>query len=494
MKITRRKMIELGLVGSGAIISLFRVPRLASAQLGPQIDRFKLPFSIPPVLKPLRSDATTDFYEITMRKSQVEILPGGTTEIWGYNGITPGPTIRQRRDRLSVVRFINDLDTETSIHLHGMASLPQYDGYAEDLIHSGYYKDYTYPNNDASTLWYHDSTIHQTGRNVYMGLVGMYIVEDDLELSLPLPKGEFDVPLILQDKTVAKDGFVFEDRIQGGIYGNVCFVNGVPWPRMEVANRKYRFRILNAGVSRLYQLALSTNHYLIVIGTDGGLCSEPVQVKTLPIGIGERYEVIIDFANYPIGSRVILQNLEAPTDINSENQSQVVMLFEVTRVEKDDSAVPFRMQSIQSLITSPPRTRTFTFGRNRGQWQINGKLWDGNRIDANPRLGDVEIWSLSNTSNDAIHFVHPHLVKFQILDRDGEPPFPYERGWKDVVYLGGNETVRVVMQFGHYSGKYMIDCYSLIQADSGMVAQFEVGRGGIDPMSAPAKPLPGTPL
>lgn len=202
MKITRREAIKLGLMGSGSLLLPFGYQSPAFAQFSPQVKPFELPFRTPPVLEPVRSDATTDYYEITMKKARVEILPGRTTEIWGYNGILPGPIIRQQGGppseggRQSVVRFINNLDESTSIHLHGMASLPQYDGYAEDLIPPGYYKDYIYPNNRASTLWYHDHAVGQTFRHVYWGLASMYIVDDKFEQSLPLPKGEYEVPLI----------------------------------------------------------------------------------------------------------------------------------------------------------------------------------------------------------------------------------------------------------------------------------------------------------
>ena len=80
-----------------------------------------------------------------------------------------------------------------------MASLPQYDGFATDFIPPGYFKDYIYPNDRAATIWYHDHAIDKTSRNVYMGLAGMYIVEDEFERNLPLPKGQYDVPLIIRD-------------------------------------------------------------------------------------------------------------------------------------------------------------------------------------------------------------------------------------------------------------------------------------------------------
>ncbi|HBB35519.1 MAG TPA: bilirubin oxidase [Cyanobacteria bacterium UBA8803] len=493
MKLSRREAIKLGLIGSGSLLLPLGYQSPAWAQFSPQIQPFQLPFRTPPVLKPVRSDETTDYYEITMQKARVEILPGLSTEIWGYNGITPGPTIKQPRGRLSVVRFINKLDEAMSIHLHGMASLPQYDGYAEDLIRPDYYKDYFYPNNRASTLWYHDHAVHKTSRHVYMGLAGMYIVEDEFERDLPLPKGDYEIPLIIQDKKFAKDGsLIFDDLGQKGVYGDVMLVNGVPWPRMEVANRKYRFRVLNAGASRTANLRLSTGDDLIVIGTDAGLISAPVKTKNLRIGIAERYGFIIDFSKYPIGTRVVLQNPISFSNVDRDTRTNQIMCFDVVRQESDDSSIPSVLRPVQPIpVSSAVRTRTFRFDRNGGQWKINNKTWDKNRIDANPGFNEVEIWNLVNTGGSWVHPVHIHLVDLQLLDRNGRPPLPYERGWKDVFFLGEGETVRVITRFGPNSGKYMMHCHNIVHEDHDMMNQFEVGQGGPDPLSDPAKPISG---
>lgn len=491
MKITRREAIKLGLIGSGTLLSPFGFPGNALAQFSPQIKPFQMPFRSPPVLEPVRRDDTTDYYEIVMQKSQVEILPGLKTEIWGYNGITPGPTIRQRRGRISVVRFINQLDESMSIHLHGMASLPQYDGYAEDLIRPGYYKDYIYPNNRASTLWYHDHALGKTSQHVYKGLAGMYIVEDDFELGLPLPQGDYEIPLIIQDKRFAIDGsLIFDDRGQKGLYGDIMLVNGVPWPRMEVANRKYRFRVLNAGASRTCQLALNTGDDLIVIGTDAGLISAPVRTKTLRMAIAERYGFVIDFSKYPIGTRVVLQNPILPINVDRDTRTNQIMCFDVVRRESDDSTIPNELRFVQPIpIPANVTTRTFRFDRNGGQWKINNKTWNKGRVDANPGFDDVEIWTLVNGAGSWIHPVHIHLVDLQMLDRNGRPPLPYERGWKDVFFLGENERIRVITRFGPSRGKYMMHCHNIVHEDHDMMTQFEVGQGGFEPMSAPAQPI-----
>ena len=196
-----------------------------------------------------------------------------------------------------------------------MASLPQYDGYAEDLICPGQFKDYFYPNDRAATIWYHDHAIDRTSRNVYMGLAGMYIVSDEEERQFNLPQGEYDVPLILQDLRLADDGsLIFNDRGQRSLYGDISLVNGVPWPCMKVARRKYRFRVLNASTSRTYDLVLSQKEdgltpgeRMYVIGSDCGLLDAPVELtsplQTLVIAPAERYEFIIDFSQYDLGTQ-----------------------------------------------------------------------------------------------------------------------------------------------------------------------------------------------
>lgn len=527
-RISRRKALKLGAIASGSFLLPVALHRLSYAKDGgtskvaissqnalsfkdgssPKVKPFTLRFRTPPVLKPVHSDETNkiDYYEIDIRKAQVEILPGLKTEIWGYNGIIPGPTIIQRKVwyedlqkyRQSVVRFTNNTgDLPTSVHLHGMASLPQYDGYAEDLTPPGYYKDYYYPNNRAATLWYHDHAIHATAHNVYMGLAATYLVVDEYEDSLNLPKGDYDVPLMIQDKQFAPDGsLIFDDNGQKGVMGDVILVNGVPWPRMEVANRKYRFRVLNGSVARSYKLALSTGDEFTMIGSDGGLMSTPVKVKNFRIGMAERYEFVIDFSKYPIGTQIVLQNLGLPNNKDYDSTRQI-MRFDVVRRETDTSTIPSTLRYVQPIpASSAVRTRKFTYERSNGLWQINGKIWDENRVDANPKLDDVEIWELRNEAGGWFHPIHLHLIDCQMLDRNGKPPFAYERGWKDVFYVGENETVRVIGKFSPNTGKYMTHCHNTVHEDHDMMTQFEVGQStpNNDPMSARAKPLPAPPL
>jgi len=300
---------------------------------------------------------------------------------------------------------------------------------------------------------------------------------------------------MIQDKIFASDGsLIFDDRGQTSLMGDVILVNGAPWPHMEVANRKYRFRVLNASNSRSYKLALSTGDDLIVIGTDAGLMGTPVRTKDMRIGMAERYDLIIDFSIYPIGTQVVLQNLGLPNNEDYDGTNQI-MRFDVVRSETDDSSIPTTLRTVQPIPESTAvRTRDWNFEHRNDMWVINGNTWDKNRIDANPGLGDVEIWTFHNNARDWFHTIHVHLVDFQILDRNRNQPLAYERGWKDVVYGGEDEQIRVIARFGPHQGKYMMHCHNSVHEDHDMMTQFQVGQGGPDPMSAPPQPLPAPSL
>jgi FtsP/CotA-like multicopper oxidase with cupredoxin domain len=515
--------MKIGLFGSAALAlpaervartKLSLKNRIAASKLPKP---FSVPFTTPNVLAPVRRGDGYDCYSLDQMQVQAEILPGLKTTVWGYNGEVPGPTIVTHRNRPVVVRQCNMLPDYhptlrykpwTSTHLHGSASLPQYDGYASDVTNPNCYKDYRYPNfQNARTLWYHDHGIHITAPNAYMGLAGMYLLHDDHELSLPIPHGRYDVPLILKDAMFQKSGdLIYEDNSESGVFGDVILVNGRPWPKMRVERRKYRFRLLNASISRSYELSLSNGQPLHVIGTDGGLMAKPFATKSLRHGMAERYEVIIDFARCKLGERVVLRNKSPKNNIDFDN-TNVVMAFDVVSesTDPDDNEIPEVINPGNEVMALQPsasvKTRRMDFERKNGHWTINGETWAEvinsgyEHVIANPGLGDTEIWELRNRSGGWFHPVHIHLIDFKVLDRNGRAPFGYENGPKDVVYVGENETVRVLMKFGPHRGKYMIHCHNLVHEDHDMMAQFSVGLSGGDDPNDPikadgARPMP----
>ena len=521
MGLTRRDALKVAAVGGAAVaLPLERAfgdakiyaNRIAESELPAP---FTVPFSIPPVMKPVRADLTTDYYRVTMAPMLADVLPGYKTPMWAYNGSVPGPTLRATQGRKVVVRHVNNLPDKhptlgytpwTSVHLHGSATLPPYDGYASDITNPGQWKDYRYPNWQAQrTLWYHDHGLHHTAENVYMGLFGQYQLVDGLEYGLPIPKGEFDVPLIVSDAMFTADGgLLFDNNDVKGLYGDVITVNGRPWPLMRVKRRKYRFRILNASIARSYKWSLDNGATMKVIGTDAGLMPAPQTVTSFRHGVSERYEVVIDFAKYPPGTRIVLRNTSPKNNTDFTNTDKV-MAFEVTdeAFTRGNNSVPAVLNpDAAAMVVSEADaviTRQLRFVRANGQWTINGQTWDDvvrsgfSQVLASPVRDSVEIWELSNPSGGWHHPAHIHFIDFRILSRNGRPPLKHELGPKDVVFLGENETVRLLIKFEKGAGKYMVHCHNLVHEDHDMMGQFEIidaeGRPE-DPLSDPCKSGP----
>ena len=483
-RFNRRELLTLGgalLAGSAATAARNRYVH--------SVPQFEVPLSIPPVLQPARSDVNADYYEITQRQERLEIIPGLHTAVWGYEGRFPGPTIKARRGRTTVVRHTNRLAAPTVVHLHGGVTPPESDGFPMDLIMPGDSRTYVYPNDHrACTLWYHGHAMNTTGRNIYMGLAGIYILRDDEEQALGLPDGPYDIPLLIQDRTFGGDGsFVYHTVDHLGAQGATILVNGAPWPRLDVSNRKYRFRLINGSNATPFRLALSTGEPLVQIATDGGLLPAPISSPSIPLAMAERVEIVIDFSRYPVGTKIVLRNLE--TSGIRGPISNAIMRFDVVRREHDDSLLPNELCALQRIDASAAKcTRTFVFSAKPSygfvpivNWRINGKAFDPDHPISSPHFGDVEIWHFKNQRFlgllSLVHPVHLHLVDFLILERNGRPPLPHESGWKDTVAVNKDDEVRVIAKFDHYRGKYLIHCHNLEHEDHSMMARFDVIEG-----------------
>jgi len=431
---------------------------------------FSRPLVIPRVL-------TGSNITLTAKLANVQILPGATTRMWTYNGTFPGPTIRRPTGQTTTVTLINNLAAaagELTLHNHGNHSTAESDGQPDAFLAapSGGSVKYTYTGKEAggnergALQWYHDHRMDVTGRNVWMGLAGMYIIDDPADPKT-LPKGEFDVPLMITDRSFdAKNQLAYKFDANG-VTGNRILVNGVPQPYFKVGDRKYRLRILNASNSRSYDLALSTGQSFIQIGTESGLLTAPVRRTHMLIAPAERVEVVIDFAKR-LNQKIVLQNLAATGSLRQ------LMQFRVTRDLTDNSSVPTKLRPLPALDTTSAFTRTFEFGRNRftNLWTINGQVFDPNRVDAQPRLGTTETWILKNKSSTN-HVVHIHGVDQQLVSRNGVAPAAYER-LKETWNLKGGETVAVKMKFTDNIGSFVFHCHILEHEDAGMMAQLDV--------------------
>jgi spore coat protein A len=241
---------------------------------------------------------------------------------------------------------------------------------------------------------------------------------------------------------------------------------------MEVTAARYRFRVLNASNARRYDLALDpappSGSPFVQIGSDGGLLAAPVPHDHLTIAPAERYDVVVDFGAYPVGTEITL------TNALGSGSTDAVMRFRVVRVGRDDATIPARLVDVPVLTPGPDAVRRewrFARGRNgTAHWLINGQGFDPSRSDARPRLGATEIWRFAS---DLHHPVHVHLSPFQVLSRGGEAPGEFDTGWKDTLDLRPTEYADVAVRFDDHAGRFLVHCHNLEHEDMGMMSAFE---------------------
>jgi len=381
------------------------------------------------------------------------------------------------------------------------------------------------PRETVSTLWYHDHSHDFTASNVYKGLVGFHLFFDEADSgnesdptpkALRLPSGDFDIPLLFQDKRFNAQGeLILDDQSHQGFLGDKFIVNGKIQPKLTVLRRKYRFRLLNAGPSRYYQFFFTKNDVDLCvqqIGNDESLLEQPEDVRSVLLGVAERADVVIDFKQFNKGDQVFLVNrLKMRPDgtgpvanvdpddghfINFEvwppGLGDQILRFDVGDDAVDPSQVPARLRPAPPLpdwLPSPLTPEnldklmpmTFTFD-SKGGWVINDKLFDptfiGAMLTQGPPAGtgpDGVVWKLKNAApSDWSHPVHIHLEEFRILLRDRKPPDRTEQSKKDVLILRPNEEVYIFLRSRDFLGKYPIHCHNVVHEDHAMMMRFDV--------------------
>ena len=560
--LTYGAMAGLGAMLPGATASLpgIRTRRAALRRFpGATLARYVQPVPRPGVVQPVGLMNGLPYYEIPITTCSQQVHPSlPATPFWGYNGSYPGPTIEARTNAPIFVRWRNDLPVSPHLltvdknihgaeegvpevrvvtHLHGGhvpsrvdgGPLAWYTSGAEPITGSEFAGDtYLYPNRrQAATLWYHDHALGITRLNVMAGLAGFYLIRDDFEDDLPLPDGDFEVPLVFQDRMFNFDGTLqYPEVWEPEFFGDVVLVNGKVWPYLDVEPRRYRFRILNGSNSRFYRLRLlecdaggtiveTTPMPITQIGTDGGLMRAPATVTTLLIAPGERADVIIDFTGMPGAffafendAAVPFSNDPAP-DLNLPD----VMQFRVSLPlsSPDASVVPAKLGTVEPFVEqSAKQVRTLTLEEVLDP--ISGEpiasLLDGKRFEDPmsefPQLNTSEVWNLANLTVDT-HPIHLHLVQFRVLDRipfDAEryaadkaagmagpiasyytgPAVladPNEVGYKDTVRANPGEVTRIGAQFGDFAGDFVWHCHILEHEDNEMMRPYRVVRGRI---------------
>jgi FtsP/CotA-like multicopper oxidase with cupredoxin domain len=483
------------------------------------------------------------------------------TYVWGFNGKYPAPTVLNVYGHPTVVRFRNSLPATTTtfgrneitVHLHNGHHGSESDGFAGDWFPINFWKDNLYPNCYAGldafggngdtrekmgSFWFHDHRAEFTLNSNVLGLNGMFLVYDKTDpghefntagsLRLPGYYGITDFPLILVDhRFCAPDPVTGRTEMVNAAGGDKFIVNGKIQPKLTVRRRKYRFRILNTGPTQTYDLTLikpdGSVGTMTVIATDANFLEHPIPVDaganagnsnstTAPIvpgairvSVAERYDVIIDFAQFPAGSKLYLKENRTmfvgnpspdplPPGLAIEN---VMLQFNVVNTEwwfpPDTPAIP------STLCTYPTLPATV----NNWEWQFvltNGRFrvkrpfdtGDGCVFDPEHSAhcmlrGTCEEWLINNNvASGWTHPVHIHFEEFRTLKRfvngvlvgelgnPGLPLAPLLTGRKDVSRMEAGQGALVKMQFRDYNGRYLIHCHNMAHEDNFMMVRWDI--------------------
>lgn len=423
-------------------------------------------------------------FDMHIRASTTQFFPGVNTRTYGINASYLGETIRIRRGDKVRINYHNHLSEPTTMHGHGMHVPARMDGGPKNKIAPGTTWSAVYTvKQEASTNWYHPHLMGKTAEQVYMGLAGLLIVDDEVSDTLDIPKryGVDDIPVILQDKRFdsAKQIDYSPSRmeIRMGYRSDTMLVNGAITPFVEVEAKRIRLRLLNGSNSRVYRLAFSDNRVFYQIATDQGFLERPVGLTGLTLSPGERAEIIVDFRSDK-GRRVVLRETKDNLDI---------MQIRIDKTATDNPGMPSHLATLTKYSTSASvRTRTFVLNMANGHMAINGKTMNLNRIDEIVPVNDIEIWDITNTMRMEHNF-HIHATHFYVISRNGSAAnvAANEKGYKDTVYVPPNSSVRFIVKMTDFTDPdngYMYHCHFLEHEDDGMMGQFAVVQNNRRPV------------
>jgi len=436
--------------------------------------------------------------ELTAAPAEMQILSGNKTDVFSYklnilkgeNGVVEnlpesylGPVFRVKQGQKIRVRFKNQLPGESIIHWHGLHIPPEMDGHPMHAVGDGNQYVYEFEvNNRPGTYWFHPHPDKITGPQVYQGLAGLFIVEDDDD-NLPSPL--FELPVIIQDRTFdSNNQLVYGQNspmnMMTGFLGNRILVNGTPSENFNVSQSGYRLRALNGSNSRIYKLAWSDGSDVIVIGADGGLLSQPVRKPYLMLAPGQRADIWKDFSQINPGEQIVLESLPF-NDGSSMGMGGGMMggqmmqsagpangtgfdicNFTVTAETDEQKSLPASFQYIPRIEESEAENasapRQFRFFNQQMKWVINGETFEMREVAdwEKVKLNTTEIWEFINGDDgrgmgmmqDMMRMPHPihlHGLQFQIISRDpsGVSPGSWEtvkdgfvdEGWQDTFLL-----------------------------------------------------------
>ena len=465
--LSRRQFLQrLSLAGA-----MTTVPATVFAQTRPKL-------TIPPLIdvgrgRPIRLD---------FRPAQAQFNQGKLVEVWGANGQYLGPTVRVRSNDFVKLTYLNNLPQPLSINIQGLLAPTEMIGSQLRSLNAGAsWSPIISVHQPACTAWYHADSMLNSAYQVYRGVVGMWLVEDDESRKAQLPNkyGVNDIPLILQDQLITKQGEQAIDSQQLQFFGSRLFVNGQESPYLSVARSWVRLRIVNASLSRPYSLRLDNGKPLQLIATGVGMLAEPVEMDSIQLAPSERVEVLVDMNE---GGNVSLISGE-PRDLlfkvkqlfsdNNELQDNVILELRpeglVSAFNNTPQLVPFNVDDFALSIAQERRLVIRPLDR-----VINKQRFDPKRIDFTIKQGTVERWYIH--SDEAIGFTLQG-AKFIVETRGGQQVPHKQLAWRDTVWIEKNQEITLLIKFEQNATTdlpFSFGVSDLMLRDRGCMGQFTV--------------------
>jgi FtsP/CotA-like multicopper oxidase with cupredoxin domain len=472
------------------------------------------------------------------RKTQVQqytakLLQGPEHSVTEIPGSYLGPVIRLQKGQKVRIHLFNQLNEETITHWHGLHVAAEVDGHPMYAFGPGQKFVYEFEVvNSACMAIYHPHPHEATAKQVYHGLAGGIIVNDEEETALGLPSGEFEIPIVIQDRLFdTQNQLIYSPGMHGnmfGFYGNRILVNGHPELNLEVASRAYRLRFLNGSTARIYKLAWDDGTPITVMGVDGGLLEEPENKPYVMLAPGERLDVWMDFSGRAVGSELVMRSLPFSGALPHMGMGMMgnngyglpmqseysIFTVRVSKKVSDSPKLPTKLSKVSAYKISdthnPNKPLPITISEGHMQMLLNGRPYTFKDIQANERIpvNTIQLMEISHEQGmdhmgmgrmgmggmgggmgmggmmAMAHPIHLHGQQFQIVSRsinssrEGDYGTVNQgfvnSGLKDTVLVMPGETVRIIKPFQDYKGLFMFHCHNLEHEDMGMMREFLV--------------------
>ena len=485
--------------------------------------------------------------ELTQSTADISIFKGEKTRVWKVTGkLLKGPsevvvdnnegtylapTLRLKKGQKVRLILNNNLPAQSILHWHGLHVPANMDGNPMYAINHGETYIYEFEIlNRAGTYWYHAHTHSVTARQVYSGLAGLFIISDEQEQALNLPSGEYDVPLVIQDRSFDDHNqLVYSSHMMQrmqGFLGDQIMINGRPDFVLPVATRAYRFRLLNGSNSRIYKLAWDDDTPITVIGVDGGLLERPEQHGFVMLAPGERLELWMDFSGRAVDTELTLRSIPFDASTHGGGMGMMggrgmmggmggrggmmgggmmsvsslpsgsdypVLKVRVTKKEQGNNTLPKVLTPITALRVKDAQNaanpKTITLSMQHMSALLNGRSYKMNDIQPDEIIpvNTLQLIEFDNGFSggmhgmmmDMPHPMHLHGEQFQIVKREVNSGSQenyqtvaagfVNSGWKDVVLVMPGEKVTILKPFNDFKGMFMYHCHNLEHEDMGMM-------------------------